>query len=107
MKKLNSLLICCSLALAGAALAQQPSEEASPNPAQGAVQKSKAHGQKAASDAAKAPAAAADAAKAPGAAAAQTREHVKKGAAAAAPQAPTMKAPTGNEATNAAGAAAQ
>jgi len=41
MKKFTSLLISCSLALAGAALAQKPDEQASPNP-DAAVQKGKA-----------------------------------------------------------------
>ena len=42
MKKFTSLLIGCSLALAGAAMAQQPEEQSSPKPDQ-AVQKGKGH----------------------------------------------------------------
>ncbi len=36
MKKFTSLLIGCSLALAGAAIAQQPDEQSSPKPKQAA-----------------------------------------------------------------------
>jgi hypothetical protein len=56
MKKFTSLLISCSLALAGAAMAQQPDEQASPKPNQ-AAEKGKGRGPKA-GDAAKAPEAA-------------------------------------------------
>ena len=42
MKKFTSLLIGCSLALAGAAIAQQPEEQSSPKPKE-AVQKGKGH----------------------------------------------------------------
>ena len=42
MKKFTSLLIGCSLALAGAAMAQQPEEQTSPKPHQ-AVEKAKVH----------------------------------------------------------------
>ena len=42
MKKFTSLLIGCSLALAGAAIAQQPEEQSSPKPHQ-AVEKAKGH----------------------------------------------------------------
>src|SRR6266581_3094520 len=39
MKKFTSLLIACSLALAGAALAQQPEEQPSPKGKKGAAEK--------------------------------------------------------------------
>src|SRR6186713_83026 len=41
MKKFTSLLICCSLALVGAALAQQPPPEATPNPKAAPAEKGK------------------------------------------------------------------